>query len=247
MTIRRIPRKAVDDLLLKCKRRCAFCYMQGDTTPKVGDIAHIKPIKSGGTDSFDNLIFLCSQHHREIYQAEDSAPALEAIKEARDRLYEAVSKETESSQAKGPKVFVVYGYNDSTRNELKQYLGDHGLEPIMLDEQPSFGMTILEKIESNANADYAISVLGREAPDSSARQNQIFELGYFLGRLGRKRVCVLVMPGVQLPSDIHGMLYVIKDNHGRWKDVLTRELIDAGVRLRPKLISQKRKLVRKSK
>src|SRR5207302_10645820 len=82
------------------------------------------------------------------------------------------------------------------------------------------------KIERNADAGYAIAILS--AADSR-RQNVIFELGFFLGRLGSRRVRALVTPGVEIPSDVHGMLYIEKDDRGRWKDVLTRELVDAGV------------------
>lgn len=231
-TRRQIPKKVIDDLLVKSKRRCAFCYMQGDTTPKVGAIAHIEPVSRGGTNITDNLVFLCASHHAEIDRASGSTPTVAEIKAARDRLYDAISKENEGLQATGPKVFIVHGHHDeAARDELARFLTDHGLAPIVLSEQPSFGMTILEKIERNADADYAIAILSPAEASSTARQNVLLELGFFLGRLGRRRVCALVTPGMEIPSDIHGLLYVEKDDRGRWKHVLTRELTDAGVPL----------------
>ncbi|HLK35973.1 MAG TPA: TIR domain-containing protein, partial [Polyangiaceae bacterium] len=41
--------------------------------------------------------------------------------------------------------------------------------------------------------------------ESRARQNVILELGYFWGRLGRKRIAVLRDPTVTIPSDIVGL------------------------------------------
>ncbi len=40
-----------------------------------------------------------------------------------------------------------------------------------------------------------------------ARQNVILELGYFVGKIGRNRVCCLYKGDVELPSDIHGVLF----------------------------------------
>ena len=35
----------------------------------------------------------------------------------------------------------------------------------------------------------------------------IFEFGYFVGKLGRSRVCCLYTGDVTLPSDVSGMIY----------------------------------------
>lgn len=43
--------------------------------------------------------------------------------------------------------------------------------------------------------------------ESRARPNVIFEFGYFVGRLGRKRVCCLHKGDVAVPSDLAGLLY----------------------------------------
>lgn len=40
-----------------------------------------------------------------------------------------------------------------------------------------------------------------------ARQNVIFEFGYFVAKLGRNRVCCLYKDGTELPSDISGLIY----------------------------------------
>jgi predicted nucleotide-binding protein len=40
----------------------------------------------------------------------------------------------------------------------------------------------------------------------------ILELGFFLGKLGRERVCALYKSGVELPSDFSGVLWVSMDD-----------------------------------
>ena len=59
-----------------------------------------------------------------------------------------------------------------------------------------------------------------------ARQNVIFELGFFIGRLGRNRVCALTKGDVEIPSDYSGVVYIQMD--GGWKLDLVRELKGAG-------------------
>jgi predicted nucleotide-binding protein len=59
-----------------------------------------------------------------------------------------------------------------------------------------------------------------------ARQNVVFELGYFMGRLRRNRVCAIKKGKVELPSDILGMVWLSFE--GRWKRDLAMELEKAG-------------------
>jgi len=59
-----------------------------------------------------------------------------------------------------------------------------------------------------------------------ARQNVIFELGFFFGLRGRDNVCVLYERGVELPSDVQGLMYKPLDEAASWKDELERELTD---------------------
>lgn len=119
--------------------------------------------------------------------------------------------------------FIVHGHADSTKLELKNYLQNRlGLdEPIILHEQPSLGRTIIEKFEDNAALSTLVFVLltpddvGASAEQTDdqkrrARQNVIFELGYFLGALGRQsgRVILLHCGPIELPSDLAGIIYI---------------------------------------
>lgn len=62
-----------------------------------------------------------------------------------------------------------------------------------------------------------------------ARQNVIFELGFFIGRLGRQRVCALHKGDVEIPSDFAGVLWVPMDPGGAWRFTLGREMKAAGL------------------
>lgn len=63
-----------------------------------------------------------------------------------------------------------------------------------------------------------------DALNERARQNVIFEWGFFVAKLGRRNVCALVAEGVEMPSDMQGIVYVPLDQKGAWKMLLAREL-----------------------
>jgi CheY-like chemotaxis protein len=117
-----------------------------------------------------------------------------------------------------PRAFIVHGHDEASRLQLKNFLQNrlHFDEPLILSELPSRGRTIMEKFEEHArSADIAFALLTPDdfiTDDSSgrARQNVIFELGYFLGALGRKtgRVFVLRKGNVEIPSDLQGVVYI---------------------------------------
>lgn len=136
------------------------------------------------------------------------------------------------------KVFVVHGRDVAARESVARFLQNLELEPIILHEQPNEGRTIIEKFEKYADVGFAVVILtaddigrlGNGAKDERrARQNVILELGFFLGSLGRKRVCPLYEVGVTVPSDYDGVAYVPLDENGGWKLQLARELTSAGL------------------
>ena len=119
-----------------------------------------------------------------------------------------------------------------------------GLEPVILHEQANLGRTIIEKFEDHAHVGFAVALL---TPDDAgslqgeensskprARQNVIFEFGYFIGKLGRERVCALVKGDVEKPSDYDGVLYISLNDPNDWKIELIKELKAAGDQRRRK-------------
>lgn len=122
-----------------------------------------------------------------------------------------------------PAAFIVHGHDTEEKLSLKNYLQNRlGFsEPIILHEQPSYGRTIIEKFEGYAaNATFVFVLLTPDdvfckssdggAEKYRSRQNVIFEAGYFLGKLGRAsgRVMLLHKDGVDLPSDLAGLIYI---------------------------------------
>ena len=137
------------------------------------------------------------------------------------------------------RVFVVHGRDEAAKEAVARFLAKLDLEPIILHEQPNQGRTVIEKFEENADVDFAVVLLtpddvghladGSDEPMLRARQNVLFELGYFVGRLGRTRVCALHKGGVEILSDYHGVIYVPMDDPQGWRLLLAREIKAAGI------------------
>lgn len=133
-------------------------------------------------------------------------------------------------------VFVIHGSDHGIKSEIARFLENLGLEPVILHEQADQGRTIIEKFEQSAQAGFAVALLtpddvGGTTQDNlqpRARQNVVLELGYFIGKLGRSRVCALRQGDVEIPSDISGVLYIPLDDAGGWRMRLIQELKNAG-------------------
>jgi len=107
-----------------------------------------------------------------------------------------------------------------------------------LHEQPNRGQTIIEKFERYSDVGFAVVLLtpddlGASMEDKDhlkprARQNVVFELGFFCAKLGRSNVCALYKD-VELPSDISGVIFTSMDAAGVWRYKLASELAAAGL------------------
>jgi predicted nucleotide-binding protein len=136
---------------------------------------------------------------------------------------------TKEDGIKGKKIFIVHGIDDISKLELYRMLRGMNFEPIILHEQPSMGKTIIEKLEYyGKEAGYAFVLLSpddlgglkqdlvvlqkideiKEKLNERARQNVIFEMGWFQGKIGRDRVCIIYPVEMELPTDIDGMVYI---------------------------------------
>lgn len=120
-------------------------------------------------------------------------------------------------------VFIVHGHDEGMKQAVARLIEKQGIKATILHERPNQGATIIEKFEKNCNVGAAICLftpddLGHEAQKKKnnprARQNVVFETGYFMGKIGRERVIIIVSKGIELPSDIQGILYTDTDS---WK------------------------------
>ncbi len=164
-------------------------------------------------------------------------------------MYEEISPEIIPAPSRSPelvpitdheKVFIVHGHDHAARDTVADFVDNWGLKPTVLDKQPSGSRTIIEKFEQCAGeTDFVIVLMtpddvGASKKNSAdlkyrARQNVIFELGYFFGSIGRKRVCILYKGNLELPSDIQGVVYIPMDDNGEWKQRIVREMESVGL------------------
>lgn len=134
------------------------------------------------------------------------------------------------------KIFIVHGHDGESKERVARFLSHIGFDPIILHEQPNRNRTIIEKIEANGDVDFAVVLLTPDdegcakggVPEPRARQNVLLELGYFMGRLGRDKVCALRRGSPEIPSDFAGVVWEAMDDAGAWKQALGRELGAAG-------------------
>jgi predicted nucleotide-binding protein len=132
---------------------------------------------------------------------------------------------------RGNRVFLVHGHDEGSAQTVARFVEKLGLEIVILHEHANEGRTLIEKFLAHAEGvDFAIALWtaddeGHARTEENlkprARQNVVFETGFFIGALGRERVCVIYEPGIELPSDYVGVIYVPKSD---WKAQLLREL-----------------------
>lgn len=146
------------------------------------------------------------------------------------------------AKPKSNNIFVVHGHDNEMKETVARVLKNVGFEPIILHEQENLGKTIIEKFEScSESVSFAVVLLSPDdlgykkdkLPESAmfrARQNVILELGYFMGKLGRKNVVALNKDGTnfEVPSDILGIVYIPFDPYYGWKLTLAKEIKAAG-------------------
>lgn len=178
-----------------------------------------------GLESASTVLESMIEEIEEYWDGEDNA----------ERLYSSQRDE----QIDTKRVFVVHGRDDGTRQTVARVIEQLGLEAVILEEQPNQGRTVIAKFEEEAETvGFAVVLLTPDdegwlrgednEPMLRARQNVIFELGYFAGSLRRNRVCVLTKGNVEIPSDFYGVMYISLIDPDGWKLKLVKELQAAG-------------------
>lgn len=158
-----------------------------------------------------------------------------------------------NSEAKSPtisnKVFVVHGHDHGLKTDVERFLHEIGLTPVVLHREADQGATIIEKFEKHSDVGYAFILLtpdeisftvdqkniedAERKTEYRSRQNVIFEFGYFVGRLGRSKVCCLHKGDVSVPSDIDGLIYKkINDSIDSQAYSIIKELKAAGYNIK---------------
>ena len=171
----------------------------------------------------------------ENYWPDDDQPQISSGESDRDVGGSQMNKKFVSNA-----VFLIHGRDNSAKESVARFLQKIGIEVVILDEQPSRGRTIIEKFEDHADVGFAVALLTpddrgslqdeRSGGAPRARQNVIFELGFFVAHLGRERVCALIKGNaMEIPSDYSGVVYITLDDGRGWQLALIKELKSAGL------------------
>lgn len=152
------------------------------------------------------------------------------------------------------KVFVVYGHDTQSREQLELILHKLELEPFVLANKGGSGMTIIEALEKeitineNDKCKFGIVLLtpddmgyeikdGEDKAQPRARQNVVLEMGMLISSLKRANVAILKKGCLEVPSDAEGIIYLPFNNHV--KEVvpkLVERLGSAGIAISSKAV-----------
>ncbi len=154
-----------------------------------------------------------------------------------DEMTEDGAQSLPNQQKNYSKIFIVHGHDGELKQSVARVIEKQGIEAIILSEQANQGKTIIEKFENYSDVGGAVCLftaddLGKKKSEkkdhSRARQNVVFETGYFIGKLKRNRIVILADKGVELPSDLSGVVYT---NTGNWQLNLLKELKTMGYQI----------------
>jgi predicted nucleotide-binding protein len=172
----------------------------------------------------------------------ESLRYLRSLNERLTLIEELENTRVQAHEVKRRTVFVVHGRDDAAKEAVARFLERLDLKPIILHEQPSQSRTIIEKFEAySGEVGFAVILLTADdvgalatepnKTEKRARQNVVFEFGYFVGKLGRSNVAALSAADLARPSDIDGIVYISYDASGGWRLQLGREIKAAGIEI----------------
>ena len=162
-------------------------------------------------DVADHLALLDESGNVRIARSMGNRPA--AYMEARGRLFlRETAMPKKKSKSMPRRIFISHGRSNDW-HEVQHYIQrDVKFEALELAQEPSQGRTILQKLDEESDkCGYAVIVMtgdDRLGDEQRARENVIHEIGFFQGKYGLDRVCLLYEEGVNRPSNIEGLVYV---------------------------------------
>lgn len=226
------PGQFVEAVELRERAKVVLRYAFGEGNrylKRLGDLELSNPLTDVERARLLSIIASAGDEYRLAVEVKSGADNVSA-----DSLAQAAQRPADK------RVFVVHGHDSGMREGVARFLEKVGLQAIILHERASRGRTIIEKFEDASAVRFAVVLLtaddlGKLANSADlhprARQNVVFELGYFLGRLGRNNVVALYPADahLELPSDFGGVVYVPFDGRGAWQIALAREISAAGL------------------
>jgi CheY-like chemotaxis protein len=154
------------------------------------------------------------------------------------QLIRSLSFVVDPLSATAQSVFIVHGHDDA-KEAVGRLIEKLGFRAIILQEQPNKGRPIIEKFEDHSDVAFAVVILTPDDIGASqkernnlkprARQNVVFELGFFVAKIGRENVCALVKDDIEFPSDYDAVSYIRMESNGAWRNELAREMKASGL------------------
>jgi predicted nucleotide-binding protein len=208
-----------------------------DLEPPAIGVVYVRPGVPRGENIDELRKAIAERKQRAIGLLQTAVQGLEEeLEHEPPALAEASVKGTDLPARRLHTVFVVHGH-DAARGEVARFIEKLGFEAIILHERPNKGRTLITKFREEADGvGFAVVLmtpddLGKSASAADlnprARQNVVFELGFFIGKLGPERVAALVKGNVEKPSDFEGVVYISLDS-AVWQSQLGQELQVAG-------------------
>jgi predicted nucleotide-binding protein len=183
---------------------------------------YVKFYEDENFDKSDKGFFLCSSIEEKLFRAlkrakiedYDVRNSLKPIILRRTGESMAKKEGTERTEKGRSKIFIVHGRDKTPALELIRFIENrYPIDAILLEEQAHRGRTLIEKLEDHSDVSFAfitltpddVGALKGEPLKERGRQNVIFEWGQFIGKIGRKNVCLLIKGDVEIPSDLRGI------------------------------------------
>lgn len=169
-------------------------------------------------------------HDESIECVRDMSATLLELKGYLEEENDGIMQACEQVSSPSDRVFIIHGHDGEIKEAVARLLEKQGIEPIILNEQANQGQTIIEKFERYTDVNAAIALFTNDDIGSAknsddkkprARQNVVFEAGYFMGKLGRNKVILIAEKGIEIPSDLHGVVYT---DRGNWQFEVCKEL-----------------------
>lgn len=162
---------------------------------------------------------------------------------------------TDVASGVSERVFVVYGHDETAREQLELVLHKLGLNHFVLGNTGGSGLTIIEALEKeilthSEGKRFGIVLLTPDdmgyqqgdVPENAeprARQNVVMEMGMLIAAFGRPRVAILKKGHLEVPSDASGIIYLSFNSHVRETVArLCQRLGEAGFEISSEAIAQ---------
>lgn len=184
----------------------------------------------------DLPVIMISQRNDQMTSIVDSAFSMEIVRflDKNDSNFwiKLINTVKELEEKMNDKIFISHGHNELLKYKLKDFIQNTlHREPLILSEMPNNGMTVVEKLEAASKlCNVAIVLLTKDDETKEggmrARQNVIHEIGFFQGKYGRQKVILLREQGVEIFSNISGILRIefTSSHFEEIYDTLRREL-----------------------